>query len=77
MCKNVAFKNLKIQVGNDENSKEAIYVINGSKVTFDYCHIVSPCNTVIYALNENTQICLYGCVLDGKKKSARFLSLSR
>ena len=77
ICTNVVFKNLKIQVGTDENSKDAIYVMNASKATFEYCHLVSPCNTVLYALNENTQIYLYGCVLDGKKKSARFLSLDR
>ena len=39
LCRNVVFKNLKIQVGNDENSKDAIYVMNAAKVTFDYCHI--------------------------------------
>merc|ERR1712156_300963 len=50
--------------------------MNGSKVTFEFCHIVSPVNTVLYVLNEKSQIYMYGCVLDGMTKSARFLSLT-
>ena len=73
----MSFKSLKIQVGNDENGKDAIYAMNGSKVTFEFCHIVSPVNTVLYVLNEKSQIYIYGCVLDGMTKSARFLSLTR
>ena len=77
LTNNVTFKNLKIQVGTDENSKDAIYVMKGSKVKFEYCHINSPVNTVLYAIDENSQIYMYGCVLDGLTKSARFLSLAR
>lgn len=77
LTNNLTFKNLKLQVGTDENSKDAIYVMKGSKVKFEYCHMNSPVNTVLYAIDENSQVYMYGCVLDGLTKSARFLSLAR
>ena len=64
LISNLTFKNLKIQIGTDENSKDAIYVMKGSKVKFEYCHINSPVNTVLYAIDENSQIYMYGCVLE-------------
>ena len=55
-----SFKKLKFEIGQDEQSKDAIYVMNGSVAKFELCHFVSPVNTLVYLLSSGNQINLKG-----------------
>jgi len=69
----VKFKRIKLEVGEDAESSDALYVLGG-KAKFEDCLIEVPVNTGIYVIGQQdiqTQLELTFCIVDGLEACQR------